>query len=639
MSIPTQNTDQPNEAFIRRALDHADLNVARMALYLATGDESLTKIRLNKTPVRGGAAITTTIVPEDQESLKKKILEFLLTQAPRAEHSRLEDAEIRRLMELMSGEALSDKEFAYRRDMLALDEFPRAASWTHGKPALPEGFHVAIIGAGMSGIITGIQFERLGIPYTIYERRNEVGGTWSINTYPDVRVDTSIIQYQFSFEKRYPWTEFFARQPEMRRYLEHVARKYGIMAHIRFDRDMQLAEFDEQSATWAMTFKRSDGSTERGRANVVVAASGLFGVPKKLDIQGRDEFQGEILHTTQWRDDIDLSMRNVAVIGNGSTGVQLLSTIASKAKRVYVFQRTPQWITPRERYGAPIPEELRWLIQRMPYYWHWNMYSMLSIGIDPQNLQEMDPSWQNRGGLVNQRNDALRAFLTGYIESKVGHRPDLFSKLVPTYAPLARRLIVDNGWYEALLKEHVELVTDPIALLTPHAIRTVDNKERPVDLIVSATGFQTTKYVFPADYRGRGGVSLQERWEREGARAYLGITVPDFPNFFMHYGPNSQPRAASLIAFQEIWARYTAQSVVALIEGGHRFMAPRREVFERYNADMDEAARGLVWLDKNTGGRNYYVDATGRSSVNSPWRVEDYYQYFARHSLQDFELA
>src|SRR6185369_12001968 len=219
MSIPTQNTDQPNEAFIRRALDHADLNVARMALYLATGDESLTKIRLNKTPVRGGAAITTTIAPEDQESLKKKILEFLLTQAPRAEHSGLEDAEIRRLMELMSGEALSDKEFAYRRDMLALDEFPRAASWTHCKPALPEGFHVAIIGAGMSGIITGIQFERLGIPYTIYERRNEVGGTWSINTYPDVRVDTSIIQYQFSFEKRYPWTEFFARQPEMRRYL------------------------------------------------------------------------------------------------------------------------------------------------------------------------------------------------------------------------------------------------------------------------------------------------------------------------------------------------------------------------------------------------------------------------------------
>lgn len=624
------------EKLARKAVDSANLNVLRMALYQATGDEALAELPLAEVTVRGGLNTVLTVAPEHQEGLKAKALDFLRTRAADFVPEVPSDDELRRMMTLMRGEELSDRSFAYRRAMPAFEDHPRAAHWTD-RPVVPRGFRVAVIGTGFSGLGTAVQLERLGIPYDVFERRDEVGGTWSINTYPDARTDTMNFTYQFSFVKNYPWTEYFARQGEVRGYLEHVADSFGVTPHIQFGSDVTNATWDEEEQVWRLTVRRG-GRTEVVTANVVVSGAGLFGVPRDLDIPGADEFTGRVVHTTRWSPDVEVAGKRVAVIGNGSTGVQLLKRVAEEASQVYVHQRTPQWISPRENYGAPIEPEVRWLLDNMPYYWNWYSYEMLSFGIAAQGLQERASGLGEPFEATSALN-GLAASLTAYIESKVGSDPELMAKLVPDFVPVARRLVVDNGWYESLLRDNVELVTDGIERITANGVVTSDGVEREVDVIVAAIGFAVTKYLFPSTYQGAGGSWLHERWEEApGPMAYLGVAVPDFPNLFLLYGPNSQPRNGSIPSWIEVWSRYVCQSIVMMLESGNRRIEVRSEVFDKYNAEMDAVAQNLIWNDPASKDRNYYVNEWGRSQVNAAWRVEDYHAFFVRPDPEDFHL-
>jgi len=630
-----------DKAFIDRALDDADLNALRLALYQATGDESLLELPLKTVPMYGGALMQTVVADEAVATLRARATEFLTNKPADFTEVGPTDPELRRMYEAFRNEELSDRSWAYRRDLAAFDDHPRLAQWTGAEPSIPEGFHVAVIGAGFGGIAAAVQLEHLGIPYTVYERRSELGGTWSINAYPDVRVDTTNFLYQFFFEKNYPWTEYFARAGEVREYLQHVAKKYGVLEHISFDSDVKEASFDAESGRWTIDAV-IDGRPHTLTANAVVSASGLFATPKHLEVPGIEDFGGEIVHTAECTGQEQLEGRNVAIIGNGSTGVQMLSQVRSRARSVGVFQRTPQWISPRERYGEAIAPETRWLLDTMPYYWNWYCYSIATLRLGGQVLQEPDPEWQAAGGLVNRANDSYREGLTAYVKAKLGDRPDLWKKLIPTHAPMARRLIVDNNWYASLLEDNVELVTDTIERFTPTGIRTADGKERSYDLVFTATGFATQKYLWPTAYRGLNGETLEDRWrdpEGGGPRAYLSLTVPDFPNLFIMYGPNSQNRSGSLIVWMETWARYAAQGLVALIEGGHRYLTVRRDVFEDYNQRLDEAMLSLIWYDPGSSDRNYYVNEFGRQQVNVPWRLEEYHRLLERFDPDDYHFA
>ena len=636
----SESRDRPGvgDDFIRRALDTADLNALRISLYQATGDASLLTIRLTTTPAMGGATRTVEVAEEERAGLKAKLLAFLQDMPADFAESRPDDAQLRQLMEALRNESLSDKDFAYRRDIPAFDDYPRAARWTAGKPPIPDGFEVAIIGAGLSGIAMAVQLQHLGIPYVIYERRPRVGGTWEINNYPDVRVDVISVVYQYSFEKKYRWSEYFAQGAEVRDYVEHVARKHGIIPQIRFNHEVTAATFDEASGTWCLDIA-AGGRTQRRTVNAVVAATGLFAVPKRLEAPGLADYQGTIVHSTEWTGSEQYEGRNVAIIGNGSTGVQMLKPVRQQARQVYVMQRTPQWMTPREGYGKPITPETQWLLDTMPYYWNWHAYSYFTMRLSVQVAQEIDPDWQARGGLISRYNDALRQGLTEYIKTKLAGRPDLVEKVTPKHAPMARRMIADNDWYTALLADNVELVTDQIERLTPGGIRTADGKERPVDLIVAATGFAVTKYLWPTQYRGLGGANLHARWEdpdSQGPRAYLGMTVPGFPNLFIMYGPNSQTRSGGQFLWFETWARYIGEALVALIEGGFRYAAVRPEVFDEYNRRLDEDSRLLIWSDEAAKAKNYYLNSFGRNQVSMPWRVEESYSYFERFEPGDY---
>lgn len=630
-----------DEAFVRRALDDADLNALRLALYQATGDESLLQLPLKNTPVYGGATVHTEVEDEAAPIIRERVTAFLLNLPKDFTEAVPDDAALRRMMEAFRNETLDEREWAYRRDLAAFDPHPRQANWTGAKPEIPAGFQVAVIGAGYDGIAIGVQLEHLGIPYTVYERRSEVGGTWSRNTYPDVRVDTTNFLYQFFFEKNYPWKEYFARGHEVREYLEHVAKKYGVYDHMSFNSDVKAAEFDEKAGTWRITVV-VDGQERHVTANAIVSASGLFSKPKRFGAPGVEEFQGTIIHTAECTGKESFMGLDVAVIGNGSTGVQMLSAVHKQVKSLGVFQRTPQWIAPRERYGEPIAPETRWLLDTMPYYWNWYCYSIATMRLAGQLTQEPDPEWKAKGGFVSEANDNLRNSLVNYIHAKVGSRPDLLEKLVPDYAPMARRMVVDNNWYATLLKDNVELITEPIERITPTGIRTADGEERRFDVILTATGFEVEKYLWPAEYRGLGGVRLEDVWEdpaNKGPRAYLSITVPGFPNLFVMYGPNSQNRSGSLIVWMEAWARYIAEGLVALIEGGHRYLTVRQDVFEDYNARLDEAMQSLIWNDPDSKERNYYVNPHGRQQVNVPWRLTEYHELLARFKPEDYDIV
>ena len=385
-----------DEAFIRRAVEMADLAAVRVALFQATGDPEVESLG----PVAGLSA-------DDREKLISKAVHYLQARC-RGRHP----AEaVRGRAAAFDGDGdrrpMTEQEFLARRDLPAFDERPWNAEWPDGvKAKMPEGFHVAVIGAGFSGLAAGAQFEHLGIPYTIYERRHEVGGVWSINKYPDARVDTASSTYEYNFEKNYPWTEYFARQTEVQGYLEYVAKKHGMWEHLSFNSDLKEARWDAERSVWHLTFARPDGSTFEADANAVVSAVGVFANPKFVDFAGSEQFGGKIVHPTQWSPDYDVAGKSVAVIGNGSTGVQLVAPIAQEAKQVYVFQRTAQWISPRPKYGQPIEPEIRWLLDTMPGYWNWQRYTATAALFESHDLMVPDPEWQANGGFVNKKNDA-----------------------------------------------------------------------------------------------------------------------------------------------------------------------------------------------------------------------------------------
>jgi 4-hydroxyacetophenone monooxygenase len=629
-----------DEAAIRAAMEQANLNVLRIALLQVTGDESLARMQVDKVPMRGGAFFAYVLNERHHQELKDKAVSFLQNHVG-AVPPPPSDTEARRLMELLTGDALSDREFRFGLEEVAFADFPREATWTTVEPpATRQDFHIVIVGAGASGIAAAIQFERLGVPYRIIERQSDIGGTWQLNHYPDARVDTNSYLYQFKFVKNHPWSEFFASQGEVKHYLKKVATEFGVIDKIEFGVELTTATYDEGSSTWDLELTAQDGRTSDLRANVVISAAGLFSTPKFPEIDGIGDFAGRILHTTDWDDSYDYAGKRIALIGNGSTGTQLMPKLAESADRLTVFQRTAQWVSKMEGYREKIPAGVQWLFDNMPYYWNWFCYSSQMTTSGMQGAQEYDPEWQQAGGAISRRNDGLRAALTEYIESKVGRDPQLMAKCLPDYAPLARRLVVDNGWYDALLRDNVDLVTDGIARITPTGIVSNAGQEVEVDAIALAAGFEVARYMWPVKYVGRAGVTLEDLWDKDGARAYLGMTIPGFPNLFVFYGPNAQPRAGGFLSWIEIWSRYVARSVVMMIEGGFGSMEVRRDVHDDYNERMDVAMKDLIWEREGPKTTtNYYVNEHGRQGVQMPWLLADYHEWVIAPDPEDFDLA
>ncbi|KAJ4188281.1 hypothetical protein NW767_011942 [Fusarium falciforme] len=634
---PNGNKPLSND-FIREAIDKSNLNALRLALLQVTGDTDLVKMRTRRHAIRGGAMFAHVLSEEDTPALKEKAFAYLSKRKP-------EDpippppskAEARKLADVFGDEPVEDREFNYHYEELAYEEFPRLAHWTEKRPS-PETiakFKVVVIGAGISGVAAAVQFKQLGINFQVLERQAGIGGTWLLNTYLDARVDVSSYLFQFKFLKNYPWSEFFATAGETRKYLEDVAEHYQVKDHFHFNREIISAIWDEDTSEWVLTVQHSSGQTETLRCNAVVSGTGLFATPDLPDIKGIKNYKGHLFHTAKWDHSVDYRNKRVALLGTGSTGTQLAPSVASEATSLTVFQRTPNWVMKMDGYRNRIDDKVRYMFDNMPYYWNWYCYAVHVASQQLQLLQTFDKEWQAKGGFINERNDLVRKNLTDYIESKTEGRPDLRKKLLPTHAPLVRRLVVDNGFYDMLRRDNAELVTDKIDTFTEKGIRTADGVEHEFNVVILGTGFKVSQYFWPCQYVGRQKATLEDLWKKDGPRSYLGLTIPGFPNFFVFYGPNHQPRAGGFYSWAEIWSRYTAASIIHLIENGKKSMECRKDVFGEYNKKLDDAAKGLIWEE---AGYGYYVNEFGRQSVNAPWHTADYHRMVTTPNWDDFEF-
>lgn len=636
LATAAAQTGAPDDAYIRRALKIADLNALRIALYHQTHNPELKAMKVVSFPLRGGAFEARALAREHYERVRELAVEYL-SDPDRKERPNPTRSEASVLMELFQGQPLDKRALQFGYEDLGFERFSRDQSWRSEPPSdIIDNFHVTIIGAGISGIATSIQLERLGIKHTVLEKRDGYGGTWHINDYPDARVDISTFLYQYKFEQNYPWKSFYASQAELVEYIDHVVQKYGVDERIELNTELQSASWDELTKSWKLHVKTVDGSAEVRSSNVVISAVGLFGTPKSPDIPGIEDYEGAMFHTTEWDHSFDMRDKKIAVIGTGSTGTQLMPVLAEQASELTVYQRTPSWITPVDAYKAPVPEELRWLLDTMPGYSNWHVYSLHVADLQLQDFQDLDHDWIAEGGLINQKNDQLRESLKNYIAQKCDGRSDLYEKLVPNYAPTARRLVIDNGFYDALGRDNVDLDTTGIEKVTKTGILSGDGTEREFDLIILGSGFQVSRYLWPVTYKGRNGVTLEDLWEKDGARAHLGMNLPGFPNFFVIYGPNAQARSGSFHSWIEILVRYITGLVTQMIERGARSIEVKQSAFDAYNRRMDETMKSTLWEKEGQGG--YYVNEHGRSGVNMPWRIYDFYEFVCNDKLDDFEL-
>ena len=460
---------------------------------------------------------------------------------------------------------------------------------------------VAVIGAGLAGLCMAIELKRAGMnSFTVFEKGSDVGGVWRENRYPGAACDSPASLYSYSFEKHDRTTGRYASQPEILEYLKRCARKHGIESHLKLGTEITSVSFDEDAQVWRL----STASGDEHRARALVTASGQLSQPNVPAIEGRAEFRGRAFHSAQWDAQHDLGGRSVAVIGNGCSAVQIVPQITPHVEKLFVFQRSAKWILPKwDRRAGPAA---RWLFRRFPGLQKLSRAAWFL-------LAELIAYSPFRGGLFRH---ALTTVARLHMRRQIDD-PGLRSRLAPTFPFGCNRLIFSDDYYPALARKNVELVTDGIARIVPNGVETPDGRVREVDTIIYATGFQSTRFLAPIEIRGPGGL-LSDVW-RDGASAYLGITVPGFPNFFILGGPNTSPTNNSIIYMIESQVRYVIGCLEMIRKGGAIEVRP--DVFAAYQRSLRTWLKDTVW---NGECRSWYKTESGLITNTWPLRAYRY---------------
>jgi 4-hydroxyacetophenone monooxygenase len=627
-----------DEAQLRAALEQADIVPLLMVLVQLSGETDLLDAAQGAT--HGPWDYSENLAPELKAQIRQRLVQTLKRYAAEDRDLPLPPSGqlLRQMMSVAAGEPISDEYVPMMLEELALHAAdPKGVSW-HAKPdaASLQRFKVVVIGAGMSGILTAIRLSEAGIPYTIFEKNDTVGGTWYENSYPGCGVDTPNHFYSYSFDSNPDWTHFFSKRDELWRYFEACADRYGIRAGIRFNTEVTSAAFDPDSGVWRVVVRDQAGREERFAANAVISAVGQLNRPAIPRIAGLDSFKGPVFHTGQWKHAVEVENKRVAMIGTGASGMQVGPTIAPDVARLTIFQRSPHWVVPNPNYHRVVGEGKQWVLRHLPYYARWYRFQLFwgfADGLHPA-LQK-DPGWDKPEQSLNPISERYRQNMIKHIKREIGDDPVLLDKVIPPYPPYGKRILIDNHWYRMLKRSNVELVVEGIERVEAQGIRSKDGVLHPADVIVLATGFQAGRMLFPMDIRGKNGQSLRDVWGEDDPRAYLGITVPDFPNLFVLYGPNTNlGHGGSAIFHAECQVRYVMKCLRDLLENGWQSMEVRRDVHDAYNARVDAAHERMVWT--HGGMSTWYKNAKGRVITNSPWRLVDYWAMTREPKRDDY---
>jgi cation diffusion facilitator CzcD-associated flavoprotein CzcO len=478
---------------------------------------------------------------------------------------------------------------------------------------------VAIVGTGFGGIAAAVRLRQAGIEdVVLFEKSDDVGGVWRENTYPGAACDVASHLYSLSFAPKADWSRAFAPQAEIHQYLRDVARDFGLLPLIRFSTEVLAAAWDDDAAVWRLSL--SGGGQHE--ADVLITATGQLSRPSRPDVPGLDRFRGTMFHSAEWDHDHDLTGKRVAVLGTGASAIQFVPEIAPRTARLSVFQRSAPYVLPkpdgpydeaaRRRY-ARVPGLLRLSRERI---YVTNELRSLGFNTEPRLLA------------------GHRARFAQHLQQEVPD-PELRTKLTPSDPMGCKRILMSNDWYPALQLRHVEVVTEGIREVREHSIVTADGAEREVDTIVLGTGFAATEFLAPMRITGREGVDLHQQW-RDGASAYLGTVVPNFPNLFVLYGPNTNLGHNSILVMLEAQVGWVVQAVRALAGGTARRLEVRPEVAEAFDRWVQERVGHTVFAG---GCRSWYLTASGRNTQNWPASTLTFRRRLRRLRLEEFSVA
>jgi cation diffusion facilitator CzcD-associated flavoprotein CzcO len=468
---------------------------------------------------------------------------------------------------------------------------------------------VAIVGAGFGGIAAAIELKQRGVEdLVVLERGDRVGGVWRANTYPGLACDVPSHLYSFSFAPNARWSRRYSPREDIQRYAHDVAGRFDVLRHVRFGQDVQRARFDDDAGRWRL----ETVAGEEFEAEVLITACGQLQRASIPDVPGLDRFRGPMFHSAHWQHSEDLTGRTVAVIGTGASAIQFVPAIAPEVRHMTVFQRSAPWVM--FKLDGAYSEATKRLYARIPAlqrawrraWWLW-MESLVPLFTrrPPLTARLMAPLY--RGLAHAQRIVQLR----GDRRLLAGTRPD--------YAMGCKRVLITSNWYPTLRRPNVELVTEHVREVEADAVIAADGKRHPADAIVFGTGFTATEFLAPMEVFGRGGRRLADAWE-SGAEAYLGISVPEFPNLFLLYGPNTNHGTGSAIELLESQARYAAHGVELLASGVAERLEVRREVHDTFQAELSGRLDASVWSRCSS----WYVTADGRVTNNWPGTQREY---------------
>ncbi len=620
-----------DHASLRAALRDADVPTLLMVLTHFERDEALLD---SFAPYIGSIFDVPKEIPEPMlTQLRERLFRVLTTARPGTDTS-VDNALMRRMLSVDVGEPVADEFIPMLMEQMGFDA-PEARSARPGRHQPDPDFRVVVIGAGLTGLLAAIKLREAGYSFTVIEKNPEVGGTWWENTYPGVAVDTPSHFYSYSFELNPDWSHYTPAGPEFQQYLLRVADKYDLRRHVVFDTRVLGCTWDEAAQCWNVEIQDASG-TRIERANAVMNAHGPVNRWSWPKIPGLGSFKGAKMHTAGWDHSVSLAGKRVALIGTGASAVQVGPAIAPEVAHLTVFQRSRHWVMPN--HYVEVPETVRWAQRHIPHYAEWFRFRAYWFAADGlyANIQ-IDPDWPHQETSISAYNEGVRQYVLQNYHAKLANRPDLQEKLIPAYPVFAKRICMDINWLDTLKRDNVTLEDNTLDHIVEDGIVLKDGRKIPVDVIICATGFDVSDMTGGLKIIGRGGRNLREEWGEDDPRAYLGVTVPGYPNFFLSVGPNSAPNhAGGQNIVSETQAHYALERLELLNDKHAKALEPTQEATDAFNAAVDEKLAGLIW--SRPDAKSYYKNKAGRIIMSSPYKLVEYWLMTRGPKPEDYRI-
>lgn len=623
---------------IKSALNEADTASLMLALVHLTGDMDV--IRGEARPIVAFLETGDGLTDAERESIRelayRKITEYRDSPGELFTPNR---EQLLEMLQFLTGVEMSDQYVDFLTSELSMNgEDPYAQPAIFEVPEARRGaFEVLVIGAGMSGLLSAIRLQEAGIRFRVVEKNADVGGTWLENTYPGCRVDSANHTYSYSFRPQ-DWPQHFSGQEVLRDYFGETAKEYALREHIDFETEVTEARFDETTGRWNVSLLKN-GTESSISVNAIISAVGQLNRPNMPDIDGVQDYQGISFHSARWQHQHDYSGLRIGVIGTGGSAFQFAPLLAEDAASVTLFQRTAPWIVPNQDYFEKVPDGKHWLLGHVPFYAKWFRFKMFWRSAEGLlDAVTADEGWNRPEESVGEANQAFRDLLIANLQAELAGRDDLLEKCTPDYPPGAKRALIDNGRYlRSLKRDNVSLITEPIERVTKKGVLTTDGVEHEFDVLIYGTGFKASSFLYPMKIYGKNGLELQEKWDGD-PQAFKGVTVPDYPNLFLCYGPNTNIVVnGSIIFFSECEVRYILGCLALLMKEEGNYLDVRQEACDAYNAWINDGNAQMSWGQSSVN--TWYKNARGKITQNWPFTLLEFWLQTREADPSDYEVV